>query len=179
MHIVAIGTDQSTAPIALRERLVGGRRLLPEVLREAQPVLRENVLLATCYRIEVYAVSPDISEGRTNLLRILSETCQVELAELQAHCYIFSDEEAVRHLFEVACGLNSVVPGESQIQGQVVQALELAQSAGCAGPITSALFRAAIVAGKGRGGGEGNGRRTGPGSVVGGKFGPQTHPHPA
>ncbi len=148
MHIVAIGTDQSTAPIALRERLVGGRRLLPEVLREAQPVLRENVLLATCYRIEVYAVSPDINEGQTNLLRILSETCQVELAELQAHCYIFNDEEAVRHLFEVACGLNSVVPGESQIQGQVVQALELAQSAGCAGPITSALFRAAIVAGK-------------------------------
>jgi len=148
MHIVAIGTDQSTAPIALRERLIGGRRLLPEVLREAQPVLRENVLLATCYRIEVYAVSPDINEGRTNLLRILSETCQVELSELQAHCYIFSDEEAVRHLFEVACGLNSVVPGESQIQGQVVQALELAQSAGCAGPITSALFRAAIVAGK-------------------------------
>ena len=148
MHIVAIGTDQSTAPIALRERLVGGRRLLPEVLREAQPVLRENVLLATCYRIEVYAVSPDISEGRTNLLRILSETCQVELAELQAHCYIVSDEEAVRHLFEVACGLHSVVPGESQIQGQVVQALELAQSAGSAGPITSALFRAAIVAGK-------------------------------
>jgi len=148
MHIVAIGTDQSTAPIALRERLIGGRRLLPEVLRGAQPVLRENVLLATCYRIEVYAVSPDINEGRTNLLRILSETCQVELAELRAHCYIFSDEEAVRHLFEVACGLNSVVPGESQIQGQVVQALELAQSAGCAGPITSALFRAAIVAGK-------------------------------
>lgn len=115
MHIVAIGADHSTAPIALRERLVGARRLLPEVLRAAQPVVQENVLLATCSRIEVYAISPDISGGRTNLLRILSETCQVELAELQAHCYFFSDEEAVRHLFEVACGLHSLVPGESQI----------------------------------------------------------------
>jgi glutamyl-tRNA reductase len=148
MHIVAIGTDHSAAPIALRERLAGARRLLPEALRAAQPIVRENILLATCNRIEVYAVSPDINDGRTNLLRILSETCQVELAELHAHCYIFSDEEAVRHLFEVACGLQSLVPGESQIQGQVAQALELAQSAGCAGPITSALFRAAIVAGK-------------------------------
>ena len=148
MHIVAIGTDHSAAPIALRERLAGARRLLPEALRAAQPIVRENILLATCNRIEVYAISPDINDGRTNLLRILSETCQVELAELHAHCYFFSDEEAVRHLFEVACGLQSLVPGESQIQGQVAQALELAQSAGCAGPITSALFRAAIVAGK-------------------------------
>lgn len=65
MHIVAIGTDHITAPIALRERLVSARRLLPEVLRAAQPVVQENVLLATCSRIEVYAISPDISGGRT------------------------------------------------------------------------------------------------------------------
>ncbi|HEY6408076.1 MAG TPA: glutamyl-tRNA reductase [Ktedonobacteraceae bacterium] len=148
MHIVAVGVDHSTAPIGLRERLVGAKRQLPEALRDAYFVVREHVLLATCYRFEVYAISPDIDEGRTHLLRILSETCMVELTELQAHCFFLSDEEAVRHLFEVACGLQSLVPGESQIQGQVVQALELAQGSGCAGPITSALFRAAIVAGK-------------------------------
>jgi glutamyl-tRNA reductase len=148
MHIVAVGVDHNTAPIALRERLVGAKRQLPEALRDAYFVVREHVLLATCYRFEVYAISPDIDEGRTHLLRILSETCLVELTELQAHCFFLSDEEAVGHLFEVACGLHSLVPGESQIQGQVVQALELAQGAGCAGPITSALFRAAIVAGK-------------------------------
>ncbi len=148
MHIVAVGVDHSTASIALRERLVGARRQLPEALRDARQVAREYVLLATCYRFEVYVIAQDIDESRTNLLRILSETCLVELSELQTHCYCLSDEEAVRHLFEVACGLNSLVPGESQIQGQVVEALELAQSAGCAGPITSALFRAAIVAGK-------------------------------
>ena len=148
MHIVAVGVDHSTAPIALRERLVGAKRRLSEALRDADFVVREHVLLATCYRFEVYAISPDINESRTHLLRILSETCLVELTELQAHCFFLSDEEAVRHLFEVACGLQSLVPGESQIQGQVVEALELAQGAGCAGPITSALFRAAIVAGK-------------------------------
>jgi len=82
------------------------------------------------------------------LLRVLSETRQVELAALQAHCYGFADGEAVGHLFEVACGLHSLVPGEPQIQGQVAEALELAQGGNSAGPIMSALFRAALVAGK-------------------------------
>src|SRR5258708_9057335 len=82
------------------------------------------------------------------LLRVISETRQVELAALQAHCYCFADGEAVGHLFEVASGLASLVPGEPQIQGQVAEALELAQGGNFAGPIMSALFRAALVTGK-------------------------------
>jgi len=109
---------------------------------------QECVLLSTCNRMEVYAVCSELSEGHTQLLQILSEVRKVTFAELEAHCYDLTGEQAVSHLFGVACGLYSMVPGESQIQGQVAEALQIAQSGGYAGPITSALFRGAIVAGK-------------------------------
>jgi len=98
--------------------------------------------------MEIYAVFSEIEEGYIHLLRILSDVCAIALLELEVHSYHFVDEQAVSHLYGVACGLFSLVPGESQIQGQVVEALEIAQGGGYAGPITSALFRGAVVAGK-------------------------------
>ena len=148
MHIIVVGVDHTTAPIALREQLACSDRQVPQVLEAARRAAQESVLLSTCNRLELYALCSEADEGRTALLRVLSETRQVELAALQAHCYGFADGEAVGHLFEVACGLHSLVLGEPQIQGQVAEALELAQGANSAGPIMSALFRAALVAGK-------------------------------
>lgn len=148
MHIIVVGVDHTTATLALREQLACSPCQIPQVLEAARQVAREGVLLSTCNRLELYALCSEVDEGRTGLLRVLSETRQVELAALQAHCYGFADEEAVGHLFEVACSLHSLVPGESQIQGQVAEALELAQGGNSAGPIMSALFRAALVAGK-------------------------------
>lgn len=148
MYIVVVGVDHTTASIALRERLACSSRQIPQVLRAARQVVQESVLLSTCNRIELYAVCPEIDEGRMSLLHVLSETREVALTELQAYCYDFADGVAVSHLFEVACGLHSLVPGEPQIQGQVAEALELAQGGGYAGLITSALFRAALVTGK-------------------------------
>jgi len=98
--------------------------------------------------MEIYAVFSEIEEGHIHLLRILSDVNAITLPELKVHSYHLVDEQAVSHLYGVACGLFSLVPGESQIQGQVVEALELAQGGGYAGPITSALFRGAVVAGK-------------------------------
>ena len=148
MHIILIGVDHISAPIALRERLVCSQRQAPQLLQAVRQVAQECVLLSTCNRMEVYAVCSELDVGRTQLLQILSEVREVTLAELEAHCYHFTGEQAVSHLFGVACGLYSMVPGEPQIQGQVADALQIAQSAGYAGPITSALFRGAIVAGK-------------------------------
>ena len=148
MHIVLVGADHTSAPIALRERLVCSPRQVPQVLQIMRQVVQECVLLSTCNRMEVYAVCSDVEAGRVQLLQILGEACKVTLAELDAHCYHLADEQAVAHLFGVACGLYSLVPGEPQIQGQVVEALEIAQAGAYAGPITSALFRGALVAGK-------------------------------
>ncbi len=148
MHIVVVGVDHTTASIALRERLTCSSRQIPQVLSAAKEIVHECVLLSTCNRIEFYAVCADLNADREQLVRILSEARGVSPEELAAHCFTFVDEQAVSHLLRVACGLHSLVPGEPQIQGQVAEALEIAQGGGFAGPITSALFRAALVTGK-------------------------------
>jgi glutamyl-tRNA reductase len=148
VHIVLVGVDHTSAPIEFRERLACSPRQVPQVLQAIRQVVQESVLLSTCNRIELYAVCSEIEEGRAQLLRVLSEVRGMTLAELEDHSYHFADEQAVSHLFGVACGLYSLVPGEAQIQGQVAEALEIAQGGGYAGPITSALFRGALVAGK-------------------------------
>jgi glutamyl-tRNA reductase len=148
VYIVVVGVDHNSAPIALRERLACSQRQIPQILQAVRQVAQECVLLSTCNRIEIYAVCVEVDEGRAQLIRILSEVREIALAELEAHCYDFVDEQAVSHLYGVACGLHSLVPGEPQIQGQVAEALQIAQGGGYAGPITSALFRGALVAGK-------------------------------
>ena len=148
VRIILVGIDHTTAPIALRERLAFAPRQIPSALSAARQVVQECVLLSTCNRIELYAVCLDEQEGMARLLDVLSEARQVSLDELRASSYAFKDEQAIAHLFGVAAGLHSQVLGEPQIQGQVADALEVAQGGGFAGPVTSALFRAALVAGK-------------------------------
>lgn len=148
MHIVVVGVDHTTASIALRERLACSLRQIPHILRITQEVAQECVLLSTCNRIELYAVCSEIAAGETSLLTILSTSRQVPLLELEEHSYSYADEEAGAHLFGVASGLYSLVPGEPQIQGQVAEALEIAQGGGYSGSMLSGLFRAALVTGK-------------------------------
>jgi glutamyl-tRNA reductase len=148
MHIVVVGVDHTTASIELRERLACSARQVPQVLQVAQQVAQECILLSTCNRIELYAVCPEVVQGREVLLHILSETRQVPYAEVEQHSYALFDEDAISHIFGVTCGLYSLVPGEPQIQGQVVDALEIALGGGFSGPVLSALFRSAISVGK-------------------------------
>jgi glutamyl-tRNA reductase len=148
MHIIVVGVDYTTAPIDLREQIACPARTIPQLLQAARQVTQECVLLSTCNRFEFYAVCEDIAEGHEALLQSISDECQIPFHELRALSYCFADESASAHLFGVASGLYSLVPGEPQIQGQVVEALEIAQGSGHAGPIMSALFRAAVVAGK-------------------------------
>lgn len=148
MHIVVVGLDHTTAPLVLREQLACSNPQIPQVLQVVQQVAQECVLLSTCNRVELYAVCQEADQGCLDWLALLSQTHQVTIEELKAHCYYWQDEQAVSHLFGVTCGLYSLVPGEPQIQGQVATALEIAQSGGYTGPITSALFRAALATGK-------------------------------
>ena len=148
MHIIVFGVDHTTAPIVFREQLVCSLRQIPQVLRATEAVVQESVLLSTCNRFELYAICADIQTGISDLLQVISETRQVPVAELQACSYHFADELAVSHLLGVACGLYSQVLGEPQIQGQVVESLEIAQGGGYAGPILTSLFRAALLTGK-------------------------------
>lgn len=148
MHIVVVGADHTTASIALRERLACSSRQIPHLLTLAREVTSECVLLSTCNRIEFYAVCSDEIQARAELIRVLCEQQGVTQDELVQHGYTLVDTQAVEHLFGVASGLHSLVPGEPQIQGQVAEALEIAQGGGYCGPILSALFRNAVVVGK-------------------------------
>ncbi len=148
MHIVLLAVDHTTAPIAFRERLSFTSRQVPQFLQSVSKVAQECVLISTCNRVELYAVSSEPTLLATHLMCELAAAQSIPPAELERHSYTLVDEQVVAHLLGVAAGLYSLVPGEPQIQGQVVDALQIAQGAGYAGPICAALFRSAIVAGK-------------------------------
>jgi glutamyl-tRNA reductase len=151
MHIHCLGINHTTASVNLRERLAFHEDSLRAALArlgcgEMGASLSELILLSTCNRIELYAVSPRLEAEDLELF--LSDTRGVPVEEFRPHIYHYRDEDAVRHLLRVASGLDSLVLGEPQILGQVTDALELARGAGSSGPLLSRLFQNAIHAGK-------------------------------
>jgi glutamyl-tRNA reductase len=162
-HILCVGVNHQTASVALRERLAFSTHRLEQALthsiegnESAAGEIEELVILSTCNRVEVYAVS---QQPAFDLLEaFLSEpqnipACELspgELSpgELSPSLYHLMDGDAIKHLFRVAAGLDSLVIGEPQILGQVAQAYEAAKQNGSAGKILSQLFQAAIRAGK-------------------------------
>lgn len=151
MHIHCLGLNHNTAPLTLRERLAFPEEKSRAALArlgcgEGLGEIAELLILSTCNRIELYAVSP--RENSRALENFLCETQNIPAQEIQPHLYRLSDEAAIRHLLQVAAGLDSLVLGEPQILGQVTRALELARGAGAAGAILNRIFQAAIHAGK-------------------------------
>jgi len=151
MHIHCLGINHTTASVSLRERLAFNDDNLRATLARLgcgmiQGSLNELVILSTCNRIELYAVSPRFTSDDLSLL--LSDARGVAAEEFTHHLYHLMDENAIRHLLQVASGLDSLVLGEPQILGQVTNALELARGTGSIGPILSRLFQRAIHAGK-------------------------------
>lgn len=142
MHILSIGINHTTAPIRLRERLALG------ATETCAPPsnLQEAVLLSTCNRTEIYAVSGEGSFA--DLQTFLAAISGVPLDEFRRHLHCACDEAAIAHLFRVTAGLESLVLGEAQILGQVTRALEKARSQNTVGPLLSRLFQDAIHAGK-------------------------------
>lgn len=135
MTLWVLGLNHQTAPVELRERAAFGGDALPRAmdsLRQA-PQLAEAVLLSTCNRTELYAVAED-SHALTHWL-------EHHAGNLQGYLYQHSDGEAVRHLFRVATGLDSMVLGEPQILGQVKDAWALAHDKGAIGQQLDRLFQ--------------------------------------
>jgi glutamyl-tRNA reductase len=151
MHISCIGLNHHTASVRLREQLALNEEQARAALArlgcgQVSEVLSELVILSTCNRTELYAVSPQ--PARESLEIFLEEATGIRRAVFHPHLYDYQDLEAARHLFEVAAGLDSLVIGEPQILGQVTRALELARGQGAAGAMLNRLFLAAIHAGK-------------------------------
>ena len=158
MSLACLTITHHTAPAALRDRLTYTSGALDVALARAgcgraeglRPV-SELVILSTCNRLELYAVVSG-SAGRdaawAALSGFLAETLAVDPPEFEDHLVRYADGEAARHLCRVAAGLESMVLGESEILGQVADAHKAALSQRSTGPVLSALFRAAIRAGK-------------------------------
>lgn len=153
LHIQCLGLNHNSASVALREQFAfTPHRLYTALARIGcgdDPTwsnLRELVILSTCNRVELYAIS--VGPNFDQLETLLRDTHNSHSPELTTASYKLLDEDAISHLMEVAAGLDSVVLGEPQILGQVTEAYMAARRVGSAGKILSRLFQAAIQAGK-------------------------------
>jgi glutamyl-tRNA reductase len=149
-EILALGASHKTAPLELREKLAlpSGRasRVLAE-LTEHEAV-HEAAALFTCNRTELYLVAADAVEAENAALGILSRQAGLRPTELLGAIYSMRAADAVEHLFAVTSGLDSMIVGETEIQGQVKRAYEMALVEGVTGPVSNRLFRDALAAGK-------------------------------
>lgn len=150
MSIVVFGVNHRTSPLALLERVTISDDALPKTVHGlmAQPNIREAVVLSTCNRTEVYAVAEKFHGAYADLRDFFCDLGGFSADELSPHVYSQHDDEAVRHLFEVAAGLDSAVLGESEILGQVRSAWERSQREGGSLSTLNLLFRLALETGK-------------------------------
>jgi glutamyl-tRNA reductase len=146
MNIVLLGLNHKTAPIELRERLAVGPLQLEEATRSLvqSPGVLEGMILSTCNRVELLTSQ---ETGAPHLRDFIGEYFRINPEELTPHLYEYRQESAVRHLFRVACSLDSMVIGEPQILGQVKSSYLAARSAGAIrGHLDKVLQRAFVVA---------------------------------
>jgi glutamyl-tRNA reductase len=140
------GLSFKTAPVEVREQLaIAPSRLGCAACKlKINGDLKEVVLLSTCNRVEVYGVAPRNFRQIESLLNCLSSGNH----DISSHIYVHEDEDAARHLFAVAGGLDSMVLGETEIIGQVKTAYQRAHDAGLTGRVTNRLFQKALQTAK-------------------------------
>jgi glutamyl-tRNA reductase len=149
-RLVAVGVSHNTASVELRERLAlpGHRKeQLLRALREEDGI-DEGVALFTCNRTELYVAAADAEAAENAVLHRLAERAECPPETLDGAVYVHRDAEAARHLFRVSAGLDSMIVGESEIQGQVRRSFDEAREAGTTGRLTNHLFREALRTGK-------------------------------
>ena len=150
MHIVAVGLNHKTAPVELRERVSFAEAELSGVLTSllGRGTFAETTVLSTCNRTEVYGCVADVDRSVTDAVAFLAERARATNGTIRSHVYVYEHADASRHLFRVACGIDSMVIGESQILTQVREAFEAAADAGAVRTVLRTLGRHATEVGK-------------------------------
>ena len=156
MEIFLLGVSHKTAPVELREQLALPPSHIPRALHILKNAcgLKEAAILSTCNRAEIYAVGNAQSAARLERFLGRYHTLPSRTASehppvpITAALYRSQDAASVRHLFNVASGVDSMVVGESEIQGQVKSALETAHEHDSIGVVLDELFRRALACGK-------------------------------
>ncbi|MBC8079695.1 MAG: glutamyl-tRNA reductase [Gorillibacterium sp.] len=150
MHILVVGLNYRTAPVAVREKFaipVEDMQSMNQQLKKVNGIL-ECVIVATCNRTELYLVVERPQMCQHYLRAFLEQHFQVSREEFNGHLYFLEEEAAATHLFRVASGLDSMVIGETQILGQVRDAFLLAQKEQTTGTIFNRLFKQAVTLAK-------------------------------
>jgi glutamyl-tRNA reductase len=148
--LLALGISHKTAHLALRERLAltshSAKQLLCELTSEAS--VEEAVALSTCNRTEIYVATNNLEQAHSLILAKLTAKAELSPSDIEPSLYTLHNCATAHHLFRVTSGLEAMVLGECEIQGQVRQAYELARTGGFTGPVTNRLFHAALATGK-------------------------------
>ncbi|TNY38910.1 glutamyl-tRNA reductase [Thermomonospora catenispora] len=150
MTVLVVGISHRSAPVAMLERAAVSGDELVKLLHEVYDSehVAETLIVSTCNRVEVYAVVDKFHGGVSDISELLARHAGVQLEELSRHLYVHYEDRAVQHAFSVACGLDSMVVGESQILGQMRQAFRLAQAEGTIGRGLHELIQQALRVGK-------------------------------
>ena len=146
MELIVIGLNHRTAPIEILERLAFLDDRIETALHQVKslPSLKENMILSTCNRVEMYAVARETEKAIFDLKHFLSQFHGLSLREFERSLYSFIGEEAARHIFRVASSLDSLVVGEPQISGQIKSAYERAVETKSSGLILHRLLHRAF-----------------------------------
>jgi glutamyl-tRNA reductase len=158
MKLLTLGINHHTAPVAIREKVAFDPEFLQEALHDLrhhlvganQAGLPEATILSTCNRTEVYCAANDDAAPLLHEATFdwLAKTQQLAPSSLQPHIYALPQSDAVRHAFRVACGLDSMVIGETQILGQMKDAVRTANDAGVLGTYLNQLFQKTFAVAK-------------------------------
>ena len=150
MSVVVVGANHRTAPLELLERMSVTVDGLPKLLHalDAESDVSEAVMLSTCNRTEVYVVAERFHAAFGQVRDFFSDLTFLPPESFAESLYVHHDDHAVRHLFEVSAGLDSAVPGEHEVLGQVRTAWEVARAEGTARRGLNLVFRHALEVGK-------------------------------
>lgn len=150
MHIVVVSVNHKTADVSLREKLTFSESSIQQALSALinQKSILEGVILSTCNRTEIYAVTDQVHTGRYYVKSFISEWFDVDIETIKSVTDVKVGNEAIHHLFKVITGLDSIVLGETQILGQIRDSFLLAQSEGTTGTVFNKLFKDAITLAK-------------------------------
>ncbi len=150
MNIVVVGLSHKTAPVEVREKISFSSDKLPEALKTITSTsgISEGVILSTCNRVEVIAITSHIHEGIKNLKKFMADFNNIPPESIENHLYSHTSEEAIRHIFRVGSSLDSMVVGEPQILGQMKDAYQQALDHDFTGIILNKLYRKAFSVAK-------------------------------
>lgn len=150
MNIIVVGLSHHSSPVELREKLAFDSSRIEEPLREllSLPAIAEGIIVSTCNRVEVYAVTRDIAAGIAQIRRFLAEYHALPFDVVEPHLYGYHGEQAIRHVFRVASSLDSMVVGEPQVLGQIKAAYSYAAEYKASGLILNRFLHKAFSVAK-------------------------------